>query len=84
MFRQMNMMRLKSPKRNNNVNDPEKCINCGAIGMIVEDGGFRICRNCGAENPGLVVNEQGIKNEKQNGNGVDASIFSWTFYSKNK
>tara|TARA_Y100000389_G_C17471116_1_gene531036 strand:- start:1358 stop:2587 length:1230 start_codon:yes stop_codon:yes gene_type:complete len=69
MFKQMNMARSKkkSPKRNNRV-DPEVCIKCKEVGMIVEDE-FRVCMNCGAVNPGYLEEEQGIKNNNPNGNG---------------
>ena len=84
LFQQMNMARSKkkSPKRSNYV-DPEVCVNCKVMGMIVELEGFRICQACGVVNPGLVEEEGGIQNEKANGNGYQIGARTTIVQNKN-
>lgn len=83
IFRQA-MMRSKSKNVQNKRNDnPEMCINCKEIGMIKDIEGLRICTNCGFVNPGLVEGEQGIKNEKQNGNGFQMGARVVQVHNKN-
>lgn len=84
MLQQMNMARSKkkSPKRSNYV-DPEVCIYCKTIGMIVNIEGFRVCQACGMVNPGPVEEEGGIKNEKANGNGYQIGARTTIVPNKN-
>jgi hypothetical protein len=84
MFLQMKMARSKgkTPRRNN-VNDLDICVNCGVKGRIVELDGMRVCTACGFVNPGLVEAEQGIKNNKQNGNGFQMGARVVQVHNKN-